>query len=43
MFKGNWKADALLGKADDYIKSKFPANEEGQEQAEILCGLLNTA
>ena len=38
-----WKADALLGKEDKFIKSKFPSTEEGQERAEVLCGLLNTA
>jgi len=38
-----WKADAILGKSDDFIKSKFPATEEGQERGDILCGLLNTA
>ena len=44
MFKGNiWKADAVLGKEDEFIKSKFPSAEEGQERAEALCGLLNTA
>eukprot|EP01035_Chromulina_nebulosa_P044669 gene44669-60490_t len=44
VFKGNiWKADALLGKDDEFIKSKFPSTEEGQERAEVLCGLLNTA
>ena len=39
MFKG-WKADALLGKSDEFIKGKFPV---ASEEAEILCGLLNTA
>ena len=44
VLKGNiWKADALLGKEDEFIKSKFPSAEEGQERAEALCGLLNTA
>ena len=46
VFIGNiWKAadDALLGKVDEFIKSKFPSTEEGQERAEVLCGLLNTA
>ena len=44
VFKGNiWKADALLGKDDKFIKSKFPSTEEGQDRAEVLCGLLNTA
>ena len=38
-----WKADALLGKDDNYIKSKFDDTAEAQEKAEILCGLLNTA
>ena len=39
----NWKADALLGTSHDYIKSRFPTTEEGQEQAEMLWGFLNTA
>ena len=44
VFKRNlWKADALLGKADGFIKSKFPSTDEDQERAEILCGLLQTA
>ncbi len=38
-----WKADALLGKDDAYIKSRFDDTAEAQEKAEILCGLLNTA
>jgi hypothetical protein len=39
----NWKADAVLGKRDDFIKSKFPLDEAGQELAEMLCGFLTTA
>ncbi len=45
-FKGkfkDWEADALLGKDDAYIKSRFDDTTEAQEKAEILCGLLNTA
>lgn len=42
VFSG-WKADAILGKPDEYIKAKFPQSTEGQGKAEILCGLLNTA
>jgi len=38
-----WKADALLGKGDEYVKGKFPSDEENQDRAEMLCGLLNTA
>ena len=34
---------ALMGKSDEFINSKFRANEEEQEQAEVLCGILNTA
>ncbi len=30
VFNG-WKADALLGKSDDFIKSKFPLDEAGQD------------
>ena len=37
------KADAILGKSDEFIKTKFPESPEGQEKAEILCGLLSTA
>ncbi len=36
-----WKADAILGKDEGYVKSKFDVDD--QERAEILCGLLNTA
>lgn len=39
----NWEADAIFGKSDEYIKSKFPGTPEGQDQAERLCGLLATA
>jgi hypothetical protein len=39
----NWKADSILGKNDDFIKSKFDSTPEEQERAERLCGLLNTA
>ena len=35
-----WEADALLGKSEDFIMSKFSGNED---KGEILCGLLNTA
>eukprot|EP01032_Pedospumella_encystans_P011488 gene11488-13354_t len=42
MFSG-WKADAILGKSDEFIKTKFPQSTEGQDKAEILCGILNTA
>jgi hypothetical protein len=38
-----WEADAILGKSDEFIKTKFPQSTEGQDKAEILCGLLNTA
>jgi len=38
-----WKADAILGKSDEFIKTKFPKTADGQDRAEILCGLLNTA
>lgn len=38
-----WPADAILGKADEFIKSKFSSTPEGQDKAEILCGLLATA
>jgi hypothetical protein len=40
VFEG-WQADALLGKYDEYVKSKFP--EASVERAEMLTGLLNTA
>ena len=44
VFQGNiWKADALLGKDDAFIKSKFLSTEAQQERGEVLCGLLNTA
>ena len=36
-----WKADAILGKSEEYVRSKF--SQTDQERAEILCGLLNTA
>ena len=39
----DWKADAILGKNDDFVESRFPETPEGQERAEMLCGLLNTA
>lgn len=42
VFKG-WKADAILGKSDEFVRSRFPKALEGQDQAEMLCGLLNTA
>jgi hypothetical protein len=42
LFTG-WKADALFGKDDRFIKSKFVQDAEEQEKAEMLCGLLNTA
>jgi hypothetical protein len=42
VFNG-WEADALLGKSDDFIKSKFPPDEVSQDWAEMLCGLLSTA
>ena len=38
-----WKADAILGKDDAFIKSKFEDAPEEQNKAEMLCGLLNTA
>ena len=38
-----WKADALLGKGDEFIKSRFPLDGDSQDKAEMLCGLLNTA
>jgi len=38
-----WEADAILGKSDEFIKTKFPKTADGQDRAEILCGLLNTA
>jgi hypothetical protein len=40
VFEG-WKADTLLGKSDEYVKSKF--SEASVERAEMLSGLLNTA
>ena len=36
-----WKTDALLGKSDEFVKSKFSATDN--DRAEMLCGLLNTA
>ncbi len=39
----NWKADAILGKDDAFIKSKFENTPEEQDKAEALCGLLNMA
>lgn len=36
----NWKADALLGKSEDFIKNKFP---DEPERGEILCGYLSLA
>ena len=39
----NWKADALLGKSDEFIRRNFPSSEADQERAEMLCGYLNTA
>ncbi len=38
-----WTADAILGKDDAFIKSKFENTPEEQEKAEMLCGYLNTA
>jgi len=38
-----WEADAILGKSDEFIKTKFPTTADGQDRAEILCGLLYTA
>ena len=38
-----WEADEILGKSDDFIKSKFDNTPEEQERAERLCGRLNTA
>ena len=38
-----WVADAILGKDDAYIESKFENTPEEQEKAEMLCGLLSTA
>ena len=38
-----WKADALLGKNDEFIKSKFSSTPEGQDKAEMLLGFLTTA
>jgi hypothetical protein len=38
-----WEADAILGKSDGFIKSRFLNTPEDQERAEMLCGLLNTA
>ena len=38
-----WKADALLGKGDEFIKSRFPLDGDSQDKAEMLCGLLNSA
>jgi len=38
-----WEADAILGKSDEFIKTKFPTTADRQDRAEILCGLLNTA
>lgn len=40
VFKG-LEAEALLGKSDDFIRRKF--FEASEDQAEMLCGLLNTA
>jgi len=42
LFNG-WEADALLGKGDEFIKSRFPLDGDSQDKAEMLCGLLNTA
>ncbi len=38
-----WTADAILGKDDAFIKSKFENTPEEQDKAEALCGLLNMA
>jgi hypothetical protein len=38
-----WLANAILGKTDQYIMSKFPTTPEGQELGEMLCGLIATA
>jgi len=38
-----WMADALLGKGDEFIKSRFPPDGDSQDKAEMLCGLLSTA
>jgi hypothetical protein len=32
-----------MGKSDQYIKTKFPLTEDGNENAERLCGFLSTA
>ena len=42
MFNG-WEADAILGKSDDFVKSKFHPTSEDQDRAEMFCGLLSTA
>ena len=36
-----WEADALLGKTDEYVASKF--RPEDRERADMLSGYLNTA
>ena len=36
-------ADTLMGISDESIKLKFPETENGKNQAEILCGFLNSA
>ena len=38
-----WEAAAILGKTEEYVKTKFSTTPEDQEKAEILCGLLDTA
>jgi hypothetical protein len=42
LFNG-WEADAILGKPDEFIKSKFPNTLEDQDKAERMCGYLTTA
>ena len=36
-----WEADEILGKNDDFIKSKFENTPAERERAERLCGRLN--
>jgi hypothetical protein len=42
LFQG-WKANDIIGKSDQFLKTNFPETFEGNEQAEKLCGFMSTA
>jgi hypothetical protein len=35
-YVSGWEADAILGKSEEFIQTKFPRTDEGKKQAEKL-------